>query len=88
MSLISRSREGVADQLAHARQEFRAHARMEAVTIDAAERQQPRRRIARQRDQRYRADVDGVTAEQELLLTVPDLTAARFRCYRTAPSRP
>ena len=51
------SRERVGDELAHARQEFDAHARMEAIAIDAAQREQTRRGRAADRDQGHRADV-------------------------------
>jgi hypothetical protein len=70
--------ERVGDQLAHAPQELGAHAGVEAIAIDAAERQQARRRLAAERNQRHRADVRRLKAEQEFALAIADLAAAWF----------
>src|SRR6202041_1061449 len=70
------ARQGICEQLADARQELRAHSRVEAVRIARADRQEAQGPLGAERRECDGADLDGVFAEQEVALRIPDLPAA------------
>src|SRR5690606_4653841 len=73
------ARQRIGDDLTQAREEVGAHARVEALAVEAAQRQQAERPLIGQRHQGHRTDAGGiVAAEQELAQRIADLAAARL----------
>src|SRR5690606_38446199 len=67
----------LAHEIADARQELRAHCRMETLGIGAADCEQTEAGLGSERHEGDGADLDIVRTEQEIALTVTDLSAAR-----------
>ena len=79
--------DGLADDLADADQEVRAHGRQVALGVVARDREQAERGALAERDQHRRAHLAAVGAEQVLALRVADLAAARPRRTRRRSRR-
>src|ERR1700678_1365962 len=70
--------ERVGDEFSDTGEEFRAHPRMETLSIAGSDRQYAQAALDPQRGERNGADFNGVLAEQIVTLRVADLSASRL----------
>ncbi len=75
------------DQLPQSGEEIRAHARMKAISIYAANRKKTEFRSGAKRHQGARADFIGFAAEQKIALCVADLAATRIMPFQKRVKR-
>src|SRR5690606_2949899 len=77
----SSGRDGLAHEIADAREEVGAHGWMEALRVRAADREQAKTHFTTERHERGGADLYGAGAEQEIALAVANLSATRPRRF-------